>query len=179
MANYEHARMLKQEGPAAWNAWRAAHPEIWPDLSGANFTGDSLFEELSPSYVTRRSDVTSIITVNEAVNEARVMSVGVVYAGLNLYHADLRGAVLDGTNLRQAMTYYADLTEAHLSGATLAFARCGQARFKLRYRPSLEVVFYERPLGPIRTATRFPPHTDASDSTTSKRKRARFSTDPP
>src|SRR5208337_1326908 len=35
------------------------------------------------------------------------------------------------------------------------------------------------PLGPIRTATRLPPHTDTIASTTSSKKRDRFSIEPP
>jgi len=35
MANQEHLNLLKQ-GTAAWNEWREQHPEIQPDLSGAN-----------------------------------------------------------------------------------------------------------------------------------------------
>jgi hypothetical protein len=35
MANEEHLKIL-EEGVAAWNRWREAHPEISPDLSGAN-----------------------------------------------------------------------------------------------------------------------------------------------
>jgi hypothetical protein len=41
MADQQHLAVLKQ-GVAAWNAWRRQHPEILPDLSGADLRGGSL-----------------------------------------------------------------------------------------------------------------------------------------
>ncbi|MGZ8875829.1 MAG: pentapeptide repeat-containing protein [Halobacteriota archaeon] len=41
MANQSHVQMLRQ-GVSVWNQWRAAHPEIRPDLSGAYLTGVDL-----------------------------------------------------------------------------------------------------------------------------------------
>ena len=41
MANDEHVAIL-EKGVAAWNAWRAEHPDIRPDLGGANFSGATL-----------------------------------------------------------------------------------------------------------------------------------------
>jgi len=35
MANQQHLNMLR-EGVDAWNRWRQDHPDITPDLSGAN-----------------------------------------------------------------------------------------------------------------------------------------------
>ena len=43
MANQSHVHMLRQ-GVSVWNKWRAAHPEIRPDLSGAYLTGVDLTE---------------------------------------------------------------------------------------------------------------------------------------
>ena len=41
MANQSHVQLLLQ-GVSVWNQWRAAHPEIRPDLSGAYLTGADL-----------------------------------------------------------------------------------------------------------------------------------------
>jgi Pentapeptide repeats (8 copies) len=41
MANQDHLDVLKQ-GIAVWNTWRKEHPDIQPDLSGANLTGADL-----------------------------------------------------------------------------------------------------------------------------------------
>lgn len=38
MANQEHLDLLKK-GVEGWNQWREEHPEIEPDLSGANLEG--------------------------------------------------------------------------------------------------------------------------------------------
>src|SRR5262245_41997001 len=35
LANREHLKTLRR-GAAAWNRWRAAHPDVTPDLSGAD-----------------------------------------------------------------------------------------------------------------------------------------------
>ncbi len=41
MANPEHLDLLKK-GVEVWNQWREEHPEIEPDLSGANLEGARL-----------------------------------------------------------------------------------------------------------------------------------------
>ncbi|MGZ4865502.1 MAG: hypothetical protein ACXV39_12880 [Halobacteriota archaeon] len=43
MANQSHVQMLLQ-GVSVWNQWRAAYPEIMPDLSGAYLTGADVTE---------------------------------------------------------------------------------------------------------------------------------------
>ena len=37
MANEGHLQILKQ-GAEAWNTWRREHPDIEPDLTGANLS---------------------------------------------------------------------------------------------------------------------------------------------
>lgn len=47
MANEEHLARLKED-VAVWNTWRAAHPEIRPDLSQANLSqADLIAADLS------------------------------------------------------------------------------------------------------------------------------------
>jgi hypothetical protein len=41
MANEEHLAQLRR-GVKVWNRWRAAHPEIQPDLRQANLSGANL-----------------------------------------------------------------------------------------------------------------------------------------
>jgi uncharacterized protein YjbI with pentapeptide repeats len=41
MANGEHLAILKQ-GVAAWNQWRAEHPDVRPNLIKANLSGADL-----------------------------------------------------------------------------------------------------------------------------------------
>jgi len=42
MANPEHLAKL-QEGVETWNAWRAANPEVRPDLSETDLTSADLY----------------------------------------------------------------------------------------------------------------------------------------
>ena len=42
MANKEHHAILKQ-GVEVWNKWREEHPEIRPNLSGANLRGELFY----------------------------------------------------------------------------------------------------------------------------------------
>ena len=52
MADSQHLHCLLEEGISTWNTWREEHPDIHPDLSGAdlreadfrdgNFTGANL-----------------------------------------------------------------------------------------------------------------------------------------
>src|SRR5215510_7123821 len=96
MANDEHVALLKQ-GMAAWNAWRAANPDIRPDLSGANLTGARLPEvDLSRAHLdwSNRS-------------------------GAVLYKANLSGAGLDWATLIKAELDGANLAEAYLAKAVL------------------------------------------------------------
>jgi len=41
MANPEELERLKS-GVSAWNEWRTAHPDQWPNLSGADLRGANL-----------------------------------------------------------------------------------------------------------------------------------------
>ncbi|MGZ8886636.1 MAG: pentapeptide repeat-containing protein, partial [Halobacteriota archaeon] len=53
MANQSHVHMLQQR-VSVWNQWRAAHPEIRPDLSGAYLTGVDLTEaDLTEADLTK------------------------------------------------------------------------------------------------------------------------------
>ena len=109
MANDEHVAMLKQ-GVAAWNAWRAANPDIRPDLSGANLAGARLPEaDLSRAHL----DWANLSGAN--LHKANL-------SGAGLDFATLIKAELDGANLAEAYLAKAVLTEASLTNATLTEA---------------------------------------------------------
>jgi uncharacterized protein YjbI with pentapeptide repeats len=109
MANDEHVALLKQ-GVAAWNAWRAANPDIRPDLSGANLTGARLPEvDLSRAHL----DWSNLSGAN--LHKANL-------SGAGLDFATLIKAELDGANLAEAYLAKAVLTEASLTNATLTEA---------------------------------------------------------
>ena len=119
MANQEHLDILKQ-GLEVWNQWRGEHPEIQPDLSGANLSHADL---------------------KEADLEEADLS-GTDFSDANLREADLSRANLGGTNfsratlikadlwradLSEAVLYQADMTEADLSEANLSGANLSEA----------------------------------------------------
>ncbi len=53
MANPEHLEILKQ-GVEQWNKWRKEHPEVRPDLSGADLCRANLSEaDLSGADLAR------------------------------------------------------------------------------------------------------------------------------
>ena len=91
----DHLRRL-QAGSAAWNAWRAARPEIRPALAQASLRAMDL-----SGCDLGRADLS-----------------GADLRGARLAAADLRGADLRGANL-----FKAELTEARLAGSDLRGAR--------------------------------------------------------
>jgi hypothetical protein len=93
MANQKHLEVLKQ-GTTAWNEWREQHPEIRPDLSGADLSGATL-----SGVILRRADLSGA-TLNDAD-----------LSGATLSGAKLNGATLVGTNLTEAT-----LTECYIYG---------------------------------------------------------------
>ena len=88
---------LLQQGAGVWNQWRKEHPEVQPDLSGANLRGSKL----------RKIDFQGVNLNGADLSETFL-------AGANLSKADLRNA-----SLRKASLYRADLSGADLSGADL------------------------------------------------------------
>jgi len=104
MANGEHLAILKQ-GVAAWNQWRAEHPDVRPNLIKANLSGADL----------RKSDL-----AGADLSEADLI-------GANLRAADLTDARLVRAELRGAELFRANLFEADLTGAHLFVANLTRA----------------------------------------------------
>ena len=100
MADEGQVKLLKQKGVRAWNRWRAANPEIRPNLKEACFYRAHLME----------ADLT-----------------GTDLSGTDLSRAELRGAKLTRANLERANLSGAYLTEADLNETSLAqsdFSHC-------------------------------------------------------
>src|ERR1700761_3195097 len=96
MADQEQLALLKS-GVPAWNAWRAAHPEIPIDLGGGDLAGETL-------------------------GQANLLRADLEHAhlgGADLTGAHLFGAHLEGANLNAARLDGADLGWANLSDATM------------------------------------------------------------
>ena len=114
MANQEHLDILKQ-GVEAWNQWRKEHPEIWPDLEGANLSG----ADLTNAYLTN--------TYLEGANLSGADLTNADLTNADLSRANLSGADLSGANLSRANLSRANLSGANLSGANLSGADLGRA----------------------------------------------------
>jgi len=140
MANREHLAKLK-EGVEAWNEWRKQHPEIIPDLSGADLFKAELVEvQLFQANLHRTNlrgaNLYRALLGKTDLGEAtlRGADLGMAYlwaanlrkadleyaqlANARLIAADLRGAVLDRTDLRSADFSGADLSEASIGFTT-------------------------------------------------------------
>ncbi len=112
MANQEHLDLLKQ-GVETWNQWRKEHPDIVPDLSGANLYDADL----------------SIANLGGA-NLSKAMLFKADLRGADLHKADLRGANLGAAKLRAADLSQADLRGADLRGADLREANLYAANLR-------------------------------------------------
>lgn len=114
MANPEHVAKLK-EGVEAWNAWRAANSNEWPDLSDCNCfaSADLRGANLSDVHL-RRADLRETNLSGANLNDA------------DLYETNLHCADLNDANLSQA-----DLTRSDLSKASLQRVDASRAFFRL------------------------------------------------
>lgn len=93
---------LIEDSVDRWNQWRLEHPQMMPDLSGANLSQNYLFEaNLSGTNLS-------------GANLSRACLIGADLSRANLTGADLHGAYMDKANL-----LYANLKQARLTGASL------------------------------------------------------------
>jgi uncharacterized protein YjbI with pentapeptide repeats len=124
MANQEHIDLIKQ-GTAVWNAWRLDHPDIRPDLFGANFRSADLTTanlsraNLFDANLSRANlfdaNLTSADLTSADLSRANLF-------GTNLFNANLRSTDLRSTDLRSTDLRRADLSRANLFGASLRIA---------------------------------------------------------
>ena len=129
MSNPEHARILMQ-GSRTWNAWRAAHPTVRPDLSRIRFHGINLSAALLSGVDLWRADLSSANLTGADLSNANLFRAGLSDA--NFDSADLRGAdlgkaTLGGCRLVRSQLQGAALLAADLEGAALRFANLAGA----------------------------------------------------
>ena len=96
MSNLKHLETLKK-GVSAWNQWREANPEIEPDLSLADLSG----EDLSEANLSRTN--LGLANLSETT----------------LAWTNLSGAILDWANLGGTTFNYTDFSAADMEGAVL------------------------------------------------------------
>src|SRR5579875_2382899 len=82
MANQDHLHKLR-EGVDVWNHWRQDHPQITPDLSGAELTSANL----------RGANFTSTNLRDASLMRADLA--GASFAGANLAGTSFSGAITD------------------------------------------------------------------------------------
>lgn len=124
MADQEHLALL-QQGVKFWNQWRKEHPDVTPDLRGADFTA-AQFNDIRLSF----SWLTECCFSKAQLQRAYFVNSDLLY--IDCSHADLTEAHLDnvklkkanlrGAKLQRAKIRTADLSEVDLSGADLSFA---------------------------------------------------------
>ena len=137
MANPEHVKILKQ-GVDVWNKWCKEHPEVHPDLSGANLrvmnlSGANLrIANLSEANLSganlHKADLSRAKLSKANLNEAKLIRVNLSRADLsraNLSIADLSIAKLSKANLREA-----DFSVANLKYADFIETKLSKANFK-------------------------------------------------
>lgn len=90
----DHLHRL-QAGSAAWNAWRAAQPEIRPALAQASLRAVDL-----SGVNLNRADLSAADLRGASLVGADLQ--GADLRGANLFKAELRGARLAGSDLRGA-----------------------------------------------------------------------------
>jgi len=141
MANSEHLEILKK-GVEQWNGWRTEHPNVAPDLAGANLSkanlsgailgltdfreanlrGTSLFRANLRAADLRRADLRETDCRQADLKVANLAATSLVAAdlsGANIRAANLRGAHFSGTNLSGAIassTIFADIDLSAASG---------------------------------------------------------------
>jgi TIR domain/Pentapeptide repeats (8 copies) len=133
MANEEHLAILKK-GVAARNEWRKQHPDIMPDLSGADLHDANLntADPLHPADL-RGANLGGAHLDRAYLRGAhldRAYLRGADLRGAHLYGANLHKADLSEADLSWAGSFYdADLSEANLSGSDLTAANLSGANF--------------------------------------------------
>ncbi len=114
MANQEQLDILKK-GAKVWNEWREEHPNVIPDLGGADLSG----AHLSRAHLSGAN--LDFANLREANLDGADLS------GAGLSGADLSGAELIRANLRKADLDFANLREVNLGGANLSGAHLVEA----------------------------------------------------
>lgn len=130
MANEDH---VKRAGYAigVWNRWRDEHPDIEPDLSGANLSAGlyrkgKLFTANLRGTDFRRSNMREADFHGSALVQADLSKSDLRGANLSetdLTEAELSKANLVGANLERANLSGADLEKAQVDRANLTAAR--------------------------------------------------------
>ncbi len=131
MANPEHTYWLR-EGASEWNGWRAARPEVVPDLEIADARGLNLDSCDLHGAILRGADFGNASLRNADLTRAdmsQVSFVGADMSGATLSHATIVSANFSNVNLTGATLESAAMASANLTNAQLSKAVCRGAIF--------------------------------------------------
>jgi len=129
IANQKHLNLLKQ-GVEVWNRWRKEHPEIQPDLSGADLRSADLRNANLCKADLYKANLreANLAGANLSIADLRSIDLSDAYLRTtNLTGANLSGSTLSRADLNYANLSRAFLAEANLSGAALNYANLSRA----------------------------------------------------
>ena len=123
MANPEHVKMLNTYTREQWNAWLAANPYEWPDVSRAPIgitrksEGHRTVEGLADfrGFDFRRVDLT-----NAWFHESDLTCADLrkrIYTNVTFARTKMHNVKLNGSTMRNCVFTWSDLTSADLTGA--------------------------------------------------------------
>jgi uncharacterized protein YjbI with pentapeptide repeats len=124
MAVPEQVERLKHS-VREWNQWRQDHPNLRPDLSGANLSSADLRRA-----DLNKTDLSEVFLSGTTLSGADLSGAdlsladlsGATLSGADLHVANLSNAILEGTDLNSTNLSSAILDGADLNSATLGFA---------------------------------------------------------
>jgi TIR domain/Pentapeptide repeats (8 copies) len=119
VANEEHLAQLKQ-GVEAWNQWREAHPDIQPNLDGADLLQANLCGANLQGASLRRADLREAELAEANLLRADLKGANLIRAALERAH--FRGTNLQGANLSEAgigWTTFGDVDLSQVQGLDL------------------------------------------------------------
>ena len=119
MANEEHLNRLKQ-GVGVWNKWREEHPDIQPDLSGANLR-NTVFLNIDEAANLRGANLRDANLQDCNLGKADFSEADLSKASFNSSIAistNFSSTILRGTDLANAKLFYCNLHKADLRGAS-------------------------------------------------------------
>lgn len=134
MAKSYQLRILEQ-GVDAWNAWRAAHPDVFPDLSRAYLNKADL-SKANLSHTNLQFAFLNFATLDEAnlshssLNEAQLKGASLKGADLScasfkraqLQHASFLRSTLRHAKITEALCFYTDFSDIDADGVSMDLA---------------------------------------------------------